>query len=337
MSEIWSPLEIKALLNTAGIHDGFLAVPSSRNDSAWGAQLVRCIVLASGLPGPFLLVTSGVHGDEFEGPLGLSQALGDVSAIAPTRGCLVIVPIANPDAFRAGARHSPSHGSNLNRLFGTAERSLDNSSEVLHLALPDLLASFDALVDLHSGGSSLDFVPCAMWHAHPSLAGAAASRSLALGLGVGYASLISTAEADGTFDNFAARQGKIAVAVELGGGGLIRTENVRLARAVVLRAMTVLGIASEPEPSRPTTALDWPLLLRAPDDGIFECLCSLEDKVSRGQPLAILHTRVGRDDYKQIQEVSPRDGIVVAIRAITNTKSGDALVAISQLVDDMRE
>ena len=69
-------------LDRPGKHHGFLRLPYSRNDSAWGSVMIPITVIAGGA-GPTALLTGGNHGDEYEGPIAL-QALA--WEIAPEPG-----------------------------------------------------------------------------------------------------------------------------------------------------------------------------------------------------------------------------------------------------------
>src|SRR5213079_3168534 len=55
-------------LERPGRHRGALVLPWSRDESAYGQLVVPVIVLKGG-PGPTLLLTAGVHGDEYEGQI----------------------------------------------------------------------------------------------------------------------------------------------------------------------------------------------------------------------------------------------------------------------------
>src|SRR5262245_41097739 len=61
------------------------------------------LIVRGGAPGPTLLVTAGVHGDEFEGMAAL-RLLSDAIQPLPMQGTLVAVPVANPPSFEAGLR-----------------------------------------------------------------------------------------------------------------------------------------------------------------------------------------------------------------------------------------
>ena len=53
-----------------GVQHGFLRLPYSRDDSAWGSVMIPIAVVRGGT-GPTALLTGGNHGDEYEGPLAL--------------------------------------------------------------------------------------------------------------------------------------------------------------------------------------------------------------------------------------------------------------------------
>ncbi len=110
-----SPVEPSVDFAADGVQHGFLRLPHSRDDSAWGSVMIPMAVIGNG-EGPTALLTGGNHGDEYEGPI----ALFDLArALSPdqVRGRVIIVPAMNYPAFRAGTRTSPIDQGNLNRSF----------------------------------------------------------------------------------------------------------------------------------------------------------------------------------------------------------------------------
>ena len=63
-----SPLVATVDFQAEGIQHGFLRMPYSRDDSAWGSVLIPITVAKNG-DGPTALLTGGNHGDEYEGPI----------------------------------------------------------------------------------------------------------------------------------------------------------------------------------------------------------------------------------------------------------------------------
>jgi len=98
-----------------GVHHGFLHLPYSRDDSAWGSVMIPLTVVRSG-DGPTALLSGANHGDEYEGPVVL-QELAHALQPSQVRGRVIIVPAFNYPAFRAGSRTSPIDAGNLNRSF----------------------------------------------------------------------------------------------------------------------------------------------------------------------------------------------------------------------------
>ena len=76
-----------------GIQHGFLKVPYSGDDSAWGAVMVPVTVIKNGA-GPTALLTGANHGDEYEGPIAL---WGMTHTLSPDdiSGRVIIVPAMN--------------------------------------------------------------------------------------------------------------------------------------------------------------------------------------------------------------------------------------------------
>ena len=55
-----------------GRQAGYLRAPQSRNTSGWAVVEIPIYVLKHGV-GPTLLLTGGVHGDEYEGQIAISR------------------------------------------------------------------------------------------------------------------------------------------------------------------------------------------------------------------------------------------------------------------------
>ncbi|HID66838.1 MAG TPA: N-alpha-acetyl diaminobutyric acid deacetylase DoeB, partial [Roseibacterium sp.] len=87
-------------LDIDGVHHGFLRLPYSRDDSAWGSIMIPISVIKNG-DGPTALLTGGNHGDEYEGPVALQELAVTLNA-EDVSGRLIIVPAFNFPAFQAG-------------------------------------------------------------------------------------------------------------------------------------------------------------------------------------------------------------------------------------------
>ncbi len=113
------------------------------------------LAVRGGAPGPTLLVSAGVHGDEYEGVRTIFDVFESLDAPAMS-GNFLAVPVMNPPAFWNLSRTSPLDGANLARVFPGSASGTPTEMIAFHFdqhILP--LANF--YVDLHSGG-----VKCAM-------------------------------------------------------------------------------------------------------------------------------------------------------------------------------
>src|ERR1051325_8098545 len=99
-------------------------------------------------PGPKLLVTGAVHGNEVCGPQAIARAIEDCRSgqIAIARGHVTFVPVVNAKAWRQGTREGDR---NLNR--NLRERESPSSNEdLVGNVLCGLLRAHDVLLDIHS-------------------------------------------------------------------------------------------------------------------------------------------------------------------------------------------
>ena len=65
-----SPVSSTVDFEKDGIQHGFLKLPHSHDDSAWGSIIIPITVAKNGV-GPTILFTGANHGDEYEGPVAL--------------------------------------------------------------------------------------------------------------------------------------------------------------------------------------------------------------------------------------------------------------------------
>src|SRR5262249_24358411 len=159
---------------------------------------------------------SGTHGDEYEGQVALCNLVKSLDP-ARIRGRVIILPAANFPAALAGRRTSPIDEGNLNRLFpGDADGTV--TQQVAYHIEHELVPLADLVCDLHSGGSSLMYVPSALfgtWRRDGSTAAGVAALK-AFGAPIAYVAEESQGGAR-TLSGGAARHNVIALGTEAGG------------------------------------------------------------------------------------------------------------------------
>lgn len=99
-------------------------------------------------PGPKLIVTGAVHGNETCGTQAIERVLAELlrGEISIRRGLLTLVPVCNPLAYANGRRFGER---NLNRRLLPTAAPVEYEDHIANVLCP-WLAAHDALLDLHS-------------------------------------------------------------------------------------------------------------------------------------------------------------------------------------------
>ena len=318
-------------LEGPGRRCGALAVPWSTDKSAYGQLVVPTVVVAGREPGPTVLLVAGVHGDEYEGQIVLAEFARTLDPDR-LRGRVVLVPRANPLACRAGRRTSPQDGGNLARLFpGNARGSI--TAALADAINRHLLPLADAVLDVHAGGSSLDYVPCA-WGRLPRRRELAAQvLDLLLAFGGDVAAVVPDPEGGGTLVAAALEQGKPAIAAELGGGGAATPHSLAVTRRGCRRVLAHLGLLEGTRGEDPPLLAVRPLhFLRSPGQGLFEPAFVLGQAVAAGEIAGWLHDPE-HSSWEPDTLRFPASGTVICRRVPVPAEPGDVLAHLGEAVD----
>lgn len=325
-----SPITPTIPLDAQGAHHGFLKLPFSRDDSAWGSVMIPIAVIANG-DGPTALLTGGNHGDEYEGPVAL-QELAATLKPQDIRGRVIILPTMNAPAFAAGRRCSPIDGGNMNRSFpGRPDGTV--TQKIAHYIATQLVPSADIVLDFHSGGRTLDFLPFAAAHVLDDKQQEAACMTAMQAFNAPYSVRMLEIDAVGMFDTEVETQGKVFVTTELGGAGTSTARSVAIARKGVRNLLCHAGILSDQPDLSETVQLDMPdesCFQFAMDAGLIEYLVDLGDLVTEGQPIARIWP-ADRTGVAPVACLARRDGILAARHVPGLVKIGDfvGLVAVA--------
>lgn len=112
---------------------------------------VPIIVERAKKPGPTILFSAGIHGDEINGVDIVRQIIAR-KINKPKRGTIICMPIINIFGFLNSRRDFPD-GRDLNRVFpGVPNGSL--ASRVAYKLIHEVLPDVDMVVDFHTGGAS---------------------------------------------------------------------------------------------------------------------------------------------------------------------------------------
>ena len=314
--------------NRDGKHVGFLRLPHSVHRSAYGWIPIPIACIRNGV-GPRVLLMAGNHGDEYEGQVALAKLLRTLDA-ADVRGRLIFLGSANFPAAMAGTRTSPIDDGNLNRSF-PGDPDGAPTAQIAWYIETVLLPQCEYLFDLHSGGSSLMYVPSALCRRFDNPARMARSLELleAFAAPASYVAAAPQGE-DRTSAAAADRQGVIHMGTELGGGGTLTVEALRVAEQGVRRVLKKVGaladsVAVESAPATrmmQITGSDY--FVYAPDAGLFEPVVELGAEVVAGQTAGYIHFHDTPWREPSIATFK-RGGTVLCKRIPCRTERGDCL------------
>jgi N-alpha-acetyl-L-2,4-diaminobutyrate deacetylase len=326
-----NPISATVDFERDGVQHGFLKLPYSRDDSAWGAVMIPITVIKRGA-GPTALLTGGNHGDEYEGPVALSKLAQQLSA-DEVSGRVIIVPFMNTPAFQAGRRTSPIDKGNLNRSFpGKPDGTV--TEKIADYFRRTLLPLADIVLDIHSGGRTLDFLPFAACHVLPDKHQQAQCEAGMRAFNAPYSMRMLELDAGAMYDTAAEQQGKVFVTTELGGGGSSSARSVAIAERGVRNLLVHAGIVEGDIALRPTVMLDMPdgdCFMASEHDGLLEMCRDLGEEVSKGEVIARVHD-IKRTGAAPVEYRARRSGLLAARHFPGLVQCGDTLAVVAETV-----
>lgn len=228
-------------INKPGKDAGYLIVSDSTNNSGWTAYNVPIIKFSNG-SGPTVLVLGGNHGDEYEGQIAASS-LAHQLELNQVQGRIIIIPCLSQEASRVGTRLWPD-GSNFNRVFPGSQNG-PLSDRLAHYLSSYLFPICDGVLDMHSGGRSMYFIPSSnmTWVSDPAQRAKMIKNMLAWNTDF---HMIGGEQA-GTapyslLNRDAERQGKSVSTGEFGGFGYTTPASIKIIKDGLLNFLKTFGV-----------------------------------------------------------------------------------------------
>ena len=323
-----SPITSTVPYDKDGVHHGFLRLPHSRNDSAWGSLMIPISVIRNGT-GPTALLTGANHGDEYEGPVAL-QNLALHLTVSDISGRVIIVPAFNYPAFRAGSRNSPIDDGNMNRVF-PGNPSGTVTEKIADYFMRTLVPMSDVVVDIHSGGKSLEFLPFAAAHVLSDKDQQAACVAAMRAFNAPYSMLLLEIDNTGMYDTAVEDQGKVFVSSELGGGGTTTAKTVSIAKKGIRNVLIHAGILKAEPDVGTSVNLDTPdgdCFVFSNHDGLIEPTVDLGSFVDEGDVLSRVWP-LDRTGINPIEYRARRQGMLAGRHFPGLVKAGDFIAVIA--------
>ncbi|WP_276346836.1 M14 family metallopeptidase [Daejeonella sp. JGW-45] len=294
-------------------------------------KLVKFYRVDSGKAGPRVLLTAGVHGDEYEPMLAAMQLVNEVPGLLKS-GSVTIVPLTNETAYVNGIRYGED-GLDLARI--CPGKSDGTITERVASEISALIKESDYFIDMHTGGPAFEIYPLAGYVLHPSPEILEKQQEMALAFnlplvwGTDY-------RPDGRTLSVARDANIPAIYLEFGGGTGFRMQVVNAYKTGFMRLLNYLNMLNGPAGSDSFVDKYWiedhrqdsgylQGKMPSPVDGIFVAEVKIGDKIKAGE---LFGKVVESFSGKQIDMYADIDGLVFLLRAMVKVKPGDALGGI---------
>ncbi len=286
--------------------------------------------------GPRLLISAGVHGDEYEPITAIHELLQQLPGQLQ-RGTVTLIPVVNEAAFWRGDRVAED-GLDLARICpgdpggSVTERAADELSTMIRQA--------DYYIDLHTGGTALMVAPLAGYSLHPDAEVLDKQRQMARAFnlpivwGTDY-------RHKGRSLSIACESAIPAIYCEYEGGSRCSRAGTRDYVDGCLNVMGWLGmIDRQAPPSRVQHVVEDPregsghlqVCNPSPCDGLFIPAVELGEFIDKGTAFGTVTDLAGQ--VKQTV-VSEQQGVVIVLRSRPNVKQGDSLAVVMEMVEEI--
>ena len=186
------------------------------------------------------------------------------------------------------------------------------------------------VLDFHSGGKTLDFLPFAAAHALDDSRQEEECIAAVAAFGAPWSVKMREIDAVGMFDTTVEQLGKVFVTTELGGGGTATAQSASIAKRGTANLLRHAGILSGAIEERPTRWLDMPsddCFTFSEIDGMMEPLVDLGDAVRKGQPIGRAWP-IDRTGVAPYEYTAKMDGILAARHFPGLVKAGDCIAVL---------
>lgn len=267
-------------------------------------------------PGPVLLISGGLHGDEING-IEIVRRMLVKNILKPESGSVIAIPLMNVYGFIQNVRGVPD-GKDINRSFpGSKSGSLANL--VAYNIMKEIIPKIDYGIDFHTGGASRANFPqirCTF----------DVPENIELAKIFSPPVILHSKLIEKSFRKAAYKIGKQILVFETGES--LRIDNTGIEEAIngTQRLMKHLGmIHSAPEPQK-TEIFEKSSWVRAKIAGLFHPKVILGDNINKRQLLGRITDPYGNETVKVI---SNYNGKVIGLNYNPVVHKGDAILHIA--------
>ena len=277
---------------------------------------IPVFVFRSSEPGPTILLSAGMHGEETNGIEIIRKIITREEVKSLKRGSLIAIPVINIVSFLFGSRDLPD-GRDLNRCF-PGNKNGSFGSRIAYDLMKYVLPLVDFGIDFHTGGAKINNFPqlrCVFeFPDNPRLAERFSPPFI-----------IDSTYRDGTFRKEAAKKGKPILVYE--GGESMRFNYLAINEGVngCLRLMRSYDMLDVDVPNNPSVKLVNDTWIRAGVSGLFHMIANNGAHVRKDDMLGVICNPYGNIEHKIL---SPKDGYIIGVNNQPVVNQGDALIHV---------
>ena len=248
------------------------------------------------------------------------------------------MPAANLPAVMAGARVSPIDQGNLNRAF-PGDPDGRPTEQIAYYIDQVLFPMADFHHDLHSGGSSLDYVPFVSMRKSSDAGLEARTEAAMRAFGAENGLVWAYSHDIGLAALAAVGHGMVALGGEFGGGGTVSTTGVARVERGLSRLLAHAGVVEPIADATPTKPMClWEVAGRnyyalATDAGLFEPFVELGAQVEAGTVCGQIHF-VDDPDRPAKPVAFKTAGMVICKRHPGRVERGDCVAHLATEIKD---
>ncbi|WP_406685508.1 succinylglutamate desuccinylase/aspartoacylase family protein [Seonamhaeicola sp. MEBiC1930] len=286
---------------------------------------IPVIIERSKKPGPTVLFTAGIHGDEVNGVEIVRQLIAK-EINKPKRGTIICMPVINIFGFINLNREFPD-GRDLNRVFpGSPKGAL--ASRVAYKLIHEVIPHVDYIMDFHTGGSDRFNAPQIR-----IVEDDIELKQLAKIFGAPF--VLYSKNLNKSFRNTCY---KLNIPLLLFEGGksfhiddIVTNTGVNGAKRILKHLEMLNSKFKSSAPKKPCVFIKESKWVRAKYSGMFKPTIKLNSKVQKGDLLGNITDPYGKLNYFV---KSPNSGYIININEAPIVYQGDALFHVSTKLND---
>ncbi len=285
---------------------------------------IRFQVWNSAVPGPVVMVSGAIHGDEINGS-GIIREIIRSKSFKLKCGTLVLVPVVNVLGFEQHNRYMPDRR-DLNRFFpGKLDGSL--TSRFARTFFDEIVRKCDYVIDIHSAAwTRTNFPNVRADLGHPTIAKFASS--------LGCEIIVNDKGPKGSLRQEAVKAGVPTILLEAGEVNKVEPIIVEFGLRMVTGALFGLGMIDKKgrDPLYQATVRR-SVWVRATAGGLLDYHVAPGDVVEKGQAVATSMTLLGEEQHVI---TAPFGGVVIGMTTLPAVMPGDPVIHLGQIVGGYR-